>query len=47
MADLQTAITRLEQSNTELKRTLEECQGELDAARAANRDLTLALNQRG
>lgn len=47
VGDLQTTITRLEQTNTELKRTLEECQGELDAARAANRDLTRALNQRG
>ncbi|MFD9419425.1 hypothetical protein ACFWC9_32630 [Streptomyces goshikiensis] len=47
VGDLQTTITRPEQTNTELKRMLEECQGELDAARAANRDLTRALNQRG
>ncbi|MFE1873144.1 hypothetical protein ACFW9N_19925 [Streptomyces sp. NPDC059496] len=47
VAELQSTITRLEQTNTELKRTLEECQGELDAARAAHRDLTRALNQRG
>ncbi|MFF4392788.1 hypothetical protein ACFY0G_39565 [Streptomyces sp. NPDC001552] len=47
VAELPATITRLEQTNTELKRTLEECQGELDAARAANRDLTRALNQRG
>ncbi|MFI1647290.1 hypothetical protein ACH4XT_10140 [Streptomyces avidinii] len=47
VGDLQTTITRLEQTNTELKRMLEDCQGELDAARAANRDLTRALNQRG
>ncbi|MEU7039272.1 hypothetical protein ABZ958_37290 [Streptomyces sp. NPDC046237] len=47
VAELQSTITRLEQTNAELKRTLEECQGELDAARYANRDLTRALNQRG
>ncbi|MEU9110078.1 hypothetical protein AB0D54_38290 [Streptomyces xanthophaeus] len=47
MTDLQSTITRLEQTNAELKRTLEECQSELDAAPAANRDLTRALNQRG
>ncbi|WP_407841412.1 hypothetical protein ACE1OC_41315 [Streptomyces sp. DSM 116496] len=44
-ADLQATVTRLEQAYTELKRMLEECQGELDAARSANRDLTRALNQ--
>lgn len=32
VAELQMTITRLEQTNTELKRTLEDCQGELDAA---------------
>ncbi|WP_327380648.1 hypothetical protein [Streptomyces sp. NBC_01207] len=47
MAELQRTITRLEQTNTELKRTPEECQGELDASRAANRDPTRALKQRG
>ncbi|MCX4808495.1 DUF6262 family protein [Streptomyces sp. NBC_01214] len=47
VGELQSTITQLKQANTELKRTLEECQGELDAARAANRDLTRALNQRG
>ncbi|MFD6179614.1 hypothetical protein [Streptomyces goshikiensis] len=41
------AIARLEQRNVELTRALEERQTELDAARAANRDLTRALNQRG
>ncbi|MEU3994154.1 hypothetical protein AB0F24_38500 [Streptomyces platensis] len=47
VAELQATITRLEQRNTELIRALEERQAELDAARAANRDLTRALNQRG
>ncbi|MFZ3493051.1 hypothetical protein ACODT5_07435 [Streptomyces sp. 5.8] len=40
-------ITQLEQRNIELTRALEERQAELDATRAANRDLTRALNQRG
>ncbi|MEU7205377.1 hypothetical protein [Streptomyces sp. NPDC045470] len=44
--ELQAAITRLEQHNVELARALEEHQAELEAARAANRDLTRALNQR-
>ncbi|WP_329430176.1 DUF6262 family protein [Streptomyces anthocyanicus] len=42
---LERTITRLEQHNIELKSTAEELQAELDAARAANRDLTRALNQ--
>lgn len=46
-AELTSRITQLEQRNVELARALEERQGELDAARAANRDLTRALNQRG
>ncbi|MGW7452824.1 hypothetical protein [Streptomyces sp. NPDC054787] len=36
----------LEQTSVELKRDLDERQAELDAARAANRDLTRALKQR-
>ncbi|GAB3950295.1 DUF6262 family protein [Streptomyces sparsus] len=40
-------VTRLEQKNVELKRELEDVRTDLDAARAANRDLTRALNQRG
>ena len=47
VAELTSRITRREQTNVELTRALEERQGELDAARAANRDLTRALNQRG
>ncbi|MFF5287348.1 hypothetical protein [Streptomyces sp. NPDC013171] len=46
VAELNSRITRLEQSNVELTRTLEERQAELEAARAANRDLTRALNQK-
>ena len=42
---LQRTITRLEQHNIELKNTVAGLQEELDAARAANRDLTRALNQ--
>ncbi|MDT0459201.1 DUF6262 family protein [Streptomyces sp. DSM 41527] len=40
-------ITQLEQQNVELASRLEEQEGELEAARAANRELTRALNQRG
>lgn len=46
VAELNSQITRLEQSNVELTRALEERQAELEAARAANRDLTRALNQK-
>ncbi|WSR21178.1 DUF6262 family protein (plasmid) [Streptomyces sp. NBC_01207] len=45
--ELQRQITRLEQRNVELASALEEARSDLDAARAANRDLTRALNQRG
>ncbi|MFJ3840646.1 DUF6262 family protein [Streptomyces sp. NPDC054904] len=45
--ELQRKITRLEQRNVELASALEEARSDLDAARAANRDLTRALNQRG
>ncbi|MFK0258574.1 hypothetical protein [Streptomyces sp. NPDC090445] len=47
VAELHSQITRLEQRNVELTRALEERDVELGAARAANRDLTRALNQRG
>ncbi|MEW2491013.1 hypothetical protein [Streptomyces sp. NPDC048411] len=47
VAELNTRITLLEQRNVELTGALEEREAELDAARAANRDLTRALNQRG
>ncbi|WP_234351350.1 hypothetical protein [Streptomyces sp. XY413] len=47
IADLQATITRLEQQAVELRRSLEDREAELEAARAANRDLTRALNQRG
>lgn len=43
----QRRITRLEQQNVELTVALEEARADLDAARAANRDLTRALTQRG
>ena len=43
---LERSVTRLEQKNVELKRQLEEALDDLAAARAANRDLTRALNQR-
>ncbi|GHC94812.1 hypothetical protein GCM10010309_80600 [Streptomyces violaceochromogenes] len=46
VSDLQTTVTRLEQHIVELTRRLEEQQGDLEAARSANRDLTRALNQR-
>lgn len=45
--ELQRKITRREQHNVELTSALEEARSDLDAARAANRDLTRALNQRG
>ncbi|MET8102172.1 hypothetical protein ABZV29_37945 [Streptomyces sp. NPDC005236] len=44
VAELQARITYLEQHAVDLARSLEERQAELDAARAANRDLTRALN---
>ncbi|MEU9006279.1 hypothetical protein [Streptomyces sp. NPDC048551] len=47
VAELNSQVTRLEQRNVELTRVLEERDAELDAARAANRELTRALNQRG
>ncbi|MET9210103.1 MULTISPECIES: hypothetical protein [Streptomyces] len=47
VAELQSTITRLEQRAVGLTRDLEERQAELEAARAANRELTRALNQRG
>ncbi|MER0484607.1 hypothetical protein ABR737_40850 [Streptomyces sp. Edi2] len=40
-------IAQLEQRNVELAPRLEEREAELEAARAANRELTRALNQRG
>ncbi|MEU9131834.1 DUF6262 family protein [Kitasatospora sp. NPDC048540] len=43
---LQQQITRLEQQNIQLTAALEETRADLDAARAANRDLTRTLNQR-
>jgi hypothetical protein len=45
-AELDRRINQLEQRNVELIRALEDRQTDLDAARAANRDLTRALNQR-
>ncbi|MFF7290207.1 DUF6262 family protein [Streptomyces griseorubiginosus] len=45
--ELRQTIIQLEQRNIELAQALEERQAELDAARAANRDLTRLLNQRG
>lgn len=45
--ELQRHVARLEQMNTELSATLEERDAELEAARAANRELTRSLNQRG
>ncbi|MFF8513392.1 hypothetical protein ACF064_35630 [Streptomyces sp. NPDC015492] len=43
---LQVTVERLEQQVVELTRQLEENQGDLEAARSANRELTRALNQR-
>jgi hypothetical protein len=45
--ELQRQVSRLEQANTELSARLEERDAELEAARAANRELTRALNQTG
>ncbi|MET9088504.1 DUF6262 family protein [Streptomyces sp. NPDC004237] len=45
--ELQRRITRLEHQNVELTAQLEDTRSDLAAARAANRDLTRALNQRG
>jgi len=45
--ELQCGICGLEQQNIELTNTLDETRSDLEAARAANRDLTRALNQRG
>ncbi|KFG72574.1 DUF6262 family protein [Streptomyces mutabilis] len=45
--ELQRKITRLEQQNVELTSAWEEARSDSEAARAANRDLTRALNQRG
>ncbi|MFF3617085.1 hypothetical protein ACWD4F_06145 [Streptomyces aureus] len=47
VTELQSRITHLEQRAVDLTRSLDDRQAELDAARAANRDLTRALNQRG
>ncbi|MFF9409885.1 hypothetical protein ACF1B0_30830 [Streptomyces anandii] len=47
VAELQGAVSRLEQRQTELTRQLDDRQAGLEAARAANRELTRALNQRG
>ncbi|MET8028571.1 hypothetical protein [Streptomyces avermitilis] len=43
----QRQVSRLEQANTDLSAALEEGDAELEAARAANRELTRALNQKG
>ncbi|WP_331733241.1 hypothetical protein OHU34_43920 (plasmid) [Streptomyces sp. NBC_00080] len=47
VTELQERLTYLEQHAVDLARALEERQDELEAARAANRDLTRALNHRG
>ncbi|PVC81594.1 hypothetical protein DBP12_36890 [Streptomyces sp. CS014] len=47
IAEMQATIIRHEQRIVDLSRDLEERQTELEAARAANRELTRALNQRG
>lgn len=44
--ELQRTITRLEQQTVDLTASLEACEAELEAARAANRDLVRVLNQR-
>ncbi|MEV0695686.1 hypothetical protein [Streptomyces sp. NPDC050388] len=41
---LQIHITELEQETVELRRQLEECQEDLDAARAVNREYMARLN---
>ncbi|WP_371666795.1 hypothetical protein OG985_03755 [Streptomyces sp. NBC_00289] len=46
VCDLQATVARLEQHVVQVTRRLEELQGDLDAARSANRELTRALNQR-
>ncbi|MFF9811603.1 hypothetical protein ACF1G5_42130 [Streptomyces coeruleorubidus] len=43
--ELQRRILHLEQANVDLTGQLEDRLAELDAARAANRELTRALNQ--
>ncbi|WP_083298527.1 DUF6262 family protein [Mycolicibacterium grossiae] len=43
--ELQRQVAGLEQRNVALQRQLEEREGELDAARAANRELITALNK--
>jgi len=43
--ELQRRVTGLEHCNVALQRQLEEREGELDAARAANRELISALNR--
>ncbi|MDX2826635.1 hypothetical protein PV416_37580 [Streptomyces ipomoeae] len=43
--ELQRTITRLEQQTVDLKAVLEEREGELEAARGADRQLTRALHQ--
>lgn len=45
--ELQRTISRLEQQTGDLTASLEEREAELEAARAANRELTRALNQKG
>jgi hypothetical protein len=45
--ELQRQVSRLEQANTEPLARLEERDAELEAARAANRELTRAMNQKG
>ncbi|WP_331744667.1 DUF6262 family protein (plasmid) [Streptomyces sp. NBC_01136] len=45
--ELQRQVVGLEQMNTELTARLEARDAELEAARAANRELTRAVNQRG
>ncbi len=45
--ELRRQVSRLEQANIELSARLEEREAELEAARAANRELTRALNQKG
>ncbi|WP_406415488.1 hypothetical protein OH809_42560 [Streptomyces sp. NBC_00873] len=45
--EFQRTITRLEQKSVELSSHPEEREAELEAARATNRELTRALNQRG
>ncbi|MGW6396455.1 hypothetical protein ACWFR1_39515 [Streptomyces sp. NPDC055103] len=46
VAELKTTITHLGQRNAELARQMEEREAELEAARAANRQLTRALNHK-